>query len=101
MDKGQEPQAEPIRGPTVYECAEAKIRRNKAKIEELQLEIRSAQRRLANPAYAHMLEAERLANNAEVFMRTPLNLSDDLEYALDDAFRSAGVKPDGTLETPA
>lgn len=57
-------------GQSVYEAAELLIRRNKAKIEQLQLEIRRAEARLKNPSFSRMAEAERVATQSEPFQRT-------------------------------
>lgn len=55
--------------PTVYEVAEQIIARNQRRIEELQMEIASAKKRLKNPDFAYMFEAERIATNSEPMQR--------------------------------
>lgn len=64
---------EPYRGPTVYEAAEALIAKNRRLIEDLQEEIYAAQYRLRRLSYANMLEAERVATEAEKLMMKPLD----------------------------
>ncbi len=56
-------------GPSVHEAAESLIKKNIALIESLQFEIKAAQVRLKNPAFSHMLEAERLATFADPFQK--------------------------------
>lgn len=55
-------------GPTVREAAETLIRRNKQKIEELQQEIAAARGRMDLPHANTMLEAERIATRADIFL---------------------------------
>lgn len=59
-------------GPSVYDAAEITIRRCGRQIADLQHEMAQAKGRLANPKYRHVLEAERVANEAERFMPTVL-----------------------------
>ncbi len=65
----------PYYGPTVHEAAEARIAKNKRLIEELQQDTRWARNRLEDPSFANMLEAERIASNAEPFQTTQLEQS--------------------------
>lgn len=58
--------------PSVYEAAEIIIKTNKAKIADLQDEISAAQVRLRTQRYANMSEAERLANDSEIFQVRPM-----------------------------
>lgn len=59
-------------GPSVYEAAEALIRKNKRLIEDLQHETHRARNRLVDPSFKNMLEAERIASNTESFQTTQL-----------------------------
>ena len=57
-------------GPSVYEAAEALIQKNRRLIQDLQDEISAAQVRLRTQHFANVLEAERIATQAEPFQRT-------------------------------
>ncbi len=59
-------------GPTVYEAAELRIRENRQKIADLQDEIAAAQIRLKTQRWANVLEAERIASQAEPFQSKQL-----------------------------
>lgn len=62
----------PYYGPTVHEAAEARIAKNKRLIEELQQDTQWARNRLENLSFANVLEAERIASNAEPFQNSVL-----------------------------
>ena len=63
----QKQMANPL-GPTVHEVAEQRLEANKKKIKELQEDCSRQRRLLSVPLYKHMLESERVANSADVFL---------------------------------
>lgn len=57
-------------GPTVIEATELRIRQVNQKIDELRSELRNLASRRAKYINSKMLESERIATRAEVYMRT-------------------------------
>jgi hypothetical protein len=57
-------------GPSVYEAARAIIARNSKKIVELLEENSAARVRIQTQSYANVLEAERIATQADPFQQT-------------------------------
>lgn len=62
----------PYHGPTVHQMAMSRIREINRLIQELEDEKRMLSIRLRTQRYANMLEAERMATDAERFMPNPI-----------------------------